>query len=142
MYELKKKHFSYRSEDTTDLGSDKYSCSSDTCLPASAVEIQSMFNDWKKSPQQRLADLVEALNLLSPLEEEEDSAGELRKDKKSTFRSIEKTVAEVTAETSPCDKQTCKCHPNKNRENTCCATVSSFLTILFKYIGDRTTVYS
>lgn len=69
-----------------------------------------MFNDWKKSPQQRLADLVEALTLSSALEEENKSKDV--KDKKNYPSCLEKTVKEGINKSVSCETQACNCHSN------------------------------
>lgn len=94
-----------QTEEIDNGNSDSQSCS----LP-NTVEIQSMFHDWKKSPQQRLADLVEALTLSSALEEESKSTE--AKDNKNYPSSLEKTVKEGINKSVSCEKQACNCHSN------------------------------
>lgn len=94
-------------------------------------EIQSMFNDWKKSPQQRLADLVEALTLSSALEEENKSR--VSKEKKSYTSSLEKTVKESINKSVSSEKQACKCQTSDGTVDAVSnvSTIFPFLCSLF-----------
>jgi hypothetical protein len=84
-----------------------------------------MFNDWKKSPQERLADLVEALTLSSLLEEKKST---ILKEKKCYPSCLEKTVKEGINKSVLCQKQACKCHINNSTID------SNFNVCLFKFI--------
>ncbi|XP_031785346.1 uncharacterized protein LOC100114737 isoform X2 [Nasonia vitripennis] len=83
------------------------------CSISNAVEIQSMFSDWKKSPQQRLADLVEALTLSSPVEEVEKTMERNAILEKQCYSScLDKTLKDGINKSVSCERLACKCHPN------------------------------
>ncbi|XP_058803780.1 mucin-4 [Phymastichus coffea] len=88
-------------EEVLDNNSDFQSCS----LP-NAIEIQSMFNDWKKSPQQRLADLVEALTLSTA---DEDKSN-IMKEGKCYSASGEKIAKDNINQSVSCEKESCNCN--------------------------------
>lgn len=116
---------------------DLHSCS----LPNA---VESMFSDWKKSPQQRLAELVEALTLSSTLEEEKEqqqqqpTAGKVAavpKEKKCYPSCLEKTVKEGINKSVSCDKQACKCHSgNPTVDSTLGVSRSGFFCYVFTWL--------
>lgn len=98
------------------------------CSIPNAVEIQSMFSDWKKSPQQRLADLVEALTLSSPVEEVEKTMERNAIIEKQCYSScLDKTVKEGINKSVSCERLACKCHPNN-------FTADSSLNVSFSHV--------
>ena len=124
-------------------GTVKYYSDDGTCVPAS--EIQSMFHDWRKNPQTRLAYLIEALNLSSSLEEvdeyddiedeENDADVTLTNEEEALDLSTQKTPLDPAINIS--DKQICQCLPNQNNESICCSHVRFYNdTVLFiKFIS-------
>lgn len=77
-----------------------------SCSLPNAIEIQSMFNDWKKSPQQRLADLVEALTLSTVDENKSRTAKQVQ----CHPVSVDEAEEDGIDQSLPCEEETCNCN--------------------------------